>query len=69
MHVVLDDWNLDDSTLALCKNYIEQPDYLGNVDVTPERIGSERACANALEAMTEEERGSALAIYDGYLQV
>jgi len=64
LHIVLDDWNLDDASLATCADLIRNPAF---PDVTRKQLAAERACLRALQAMTEEERGSALAIHDGYL--
>ncbi len=69
LHVIVDDWNLDDGTVAFCANYIESEEYKSNDDVTEERLEAERRCLRALKALTEQERGSALAIHDGYLKV
>jgi hypothetical protein len=71
LHIIVDDWNLEDSSLQFCEDYIEKPEYRAsrNDEVTDERLEAERACLRALKAMTEEERASALALYDGYVQV
>lgn len=68
LHVVLDDWNIEDSTVAFCQNYIETPEYRANDEVTSDRLGAERNCVHALKTLTEEERGSALALYDGFVK-
>jgi hypothetical protein len=70
LHIVLDDWNLEDDNLAFCRGVITrvragQPDKYD--DTNPEQVAAEDECLTALEAMTEEERYSALAIWDGYL--
>lgn len=56
LHIVVDDWNLEDSSLEWCKvNAIvsEQDD---------EKREAEMACYTALRELTEEERYSAMAI-------
>jgi len=79
LHIVLDDWNLEDHSLAFCKREIERgghpedpnhsPWYtkikLENPD-SPEQLAVERKCHDLLFALTEPERASALALYDGY---
>lgn len=71
LHIIVDDWNLCDGSVAFCEDYIEKPEYRRNRndEVSDERIEAERACLRALKAMTEDERASALALYDGYVQV
>lgn len=54
LHIVLDDWNLEDSSIRWC---LERE---GLTD-------AERACGEALLAMTESERAAVLAVADGYL--
>lgn len=61
LHIVVDDWNLEDGDLDWCINKMESDPY-GPVDPV------ERDCAHLLRAMTVEERASALAIEDGYLK-
>jgi hypothetical protein len=58
LHVILDDWNIEDGYLAGGRFPWETD--------TPGQIAAEEACLEALRALTEEERASALAIYDGY---
>lgn len=71
LHIVVDDWGLEDSSVQFCEDYIENPKYRAsrNCEVTDERLEAERACLRALKAMTEEERTSSLALYKGYVQV
>jgi|SRR5271166_2387076 len=69
LHVVVDDYNLDDATLdqILC-----QP-VQAHARCGPSRAGFgltlskvERQCAEALRKMTVAERASALALFDGF---
>ncbi len=53
LHIVIDDWNLEDDSLAFCKQYI--------------KTDAERACHDALAKMSLDERASAMALADGYL--
>lgn len=62
LHIVVDDWNLDHSSLGYCGQLMENPAY----DVSRERLTAERKCLKSLQAMTEDERASALAIHDGF---
>lgn len=52
LHIVVDDWNLED----------------GHVDYCGERCapGIERRCYEALKAMNEDERASVLSLEDGW---
>lgn len=65
LHIVLDDWNLGDAMVSYCRSLIENPppDYPAE-DMTPERKAAELACCAAFEAMTVEERASALLLFD-----
>lgn len=53
LHVLLDDWNLHCVT-----------DRFESINDTPEQVEAELRCLRAFREMTEEERASALAIYD-----
>ena len=53
LHIVLEDWNLEDSLIARC---------VRTDDVTE----AELACAQALISMPLEQRAAALALYRGY---
>lgn len=64
LNIVLDDFNVEDLDLEACRVFIDTYDdnqYQWYCDAE-----AERACLNALLAMTVEERVSALAMYDGY---
>jgi hypothetical protein len=61
LHIVVDDWNLEDGYLAFCAQ--DAHDRSGGYD--PE----EQACADALTACTEVERASALALGEGFWQL
>jgi hypothetical protein len=53
LHIVLDDWNIEDGDILWCMQY--RPGY------RPDGLPlSERVCAKILLAMTIEERASAL---------
>lgn len=59
LHVQLDDWNLEDEFFDGFKVYHD--------DLGSEQIDIERRCFEAFKAMTLEERASALALHDGWL--
>ena len=67
LHIVVDDWNLDDEDIAFCIKYIGNGGFEGQDD--PEKLIAESECAEMLKRMTLEERVSALAIYDGFLEI
>ena len=52
LHVVLDDWNLEDEHLDFC--------------ATQPLTGDERTCLNAMRRASVADRASALALCEGY---
>lgn len=68
LHIILDDWNVENGHLEFCKGHLEDPKYQGNPhdNVTTERLNAERSCLRALTHLTKDERLSALAIYYGF---
>lgn len=66
MHIVTDDWNLEDESIDFCLNAIRTEPYH---EITPEQKEIEYSCALAFKNMTMDERASALAIFDGYLDI
>lgn len=67
LHIVLDDSNVEDENLAHCRKWIEEGGYKPGWghDDSPEQLAAEMACLIALEAMTEDERNSALGLRGG----
>ncbi len=79
LHIVLDDWNLEDDNLKFCDAQIargghpEDPNHskwytqqkLDNPD-TPEQLAAERKCHDLFAALSIKERASALALNDGF---
>lgn len=63
LHIVLDDWNLEDSDIEFCSKQIASGGY---GDCSQEQLTIERQCCDAFAAMTMKERASALAIADRY---
>jgi hypothetical protein len=63
LHIVLDDWNIEDDHLGWCAERIAQ-----NPDKDePEQIRAEEACCAAFMALSLEERATALALHDEYI--
>lgn len=63
LHIVVDDWNLEDEHLDFCAGAIEKNYH----EIPPECQETERMCLSALRKLNLEGRASALAIHDGYL--
>lgn len=55
MHIVTDDWNLEDSSLDFCEHQRELDD-------------RERRVLHALRDLTFKERGAALAMWEGFVE-
>lgn len=58
LHIHLDDWNIEDE-------YFEEFEIWRN-DCSQEQVDADRACFDALKAMTLDERASAIAIHEGF---
>jgi hypothetical protein len=54
LHIVLDDWNLEDEHLHMCQTNLE--------------TSTERACATVFARMTVAQRAAALALYEGFIR-
>jgi hypothetical protein len=61
LHIVLDDWNIEDDSLEFCRVQIERGDH-----GTEEERATERRCHDLMRALSVPERASALALYSGY---
>ncbi len=61
LHIVIDDWNLEDSALETCERFIREDfeSYQGEIEV-------EKHCLKLLNIMSESERASVLALYEGF---
>lgn len=76
LHIVLDDWNLEDDSLEFCAKQIAAGGYkrsethskvLGvRDDDSPEKLAAEQRCHDLFAALTMKERASALALNDGF---
>ena len=64
LHVVIDDWNLDDDCLSCSARHLAE-DVSG--DYAPAELEAQRECLTALQALTEDERATALAIHSGFI--
>lgn len=63
LHVIVDDWNVEDDHFNTdAEQWIEENAH----DLDEAGLAVERACYAALKALTEAERYSALALYEGY---
>lgn len=71
LHIVLDDWNLEDEDLDYCdgqlaglrRGEIERHQGFDSA----EEWAAEEACSAALRKLSLDERASALAIFEGWL--
>jgi len=54
LHILLDDWNVDDDDLEFCEK-----------DADPGLTVAEAACLAAFRLLTPDQRMSALALHDG----
>lgn len=63
-HIVVDDWNLEDHNIRWCLDTA----LAENVhEAGVEQLDAERACLEALLALTAAERASAMALHDGFI--
>lgn len=70
LHIVLDDWNIEDGSLHHCHKAIQniQAGYFGpHDDIDPAQVAIERKCCDAFLKLSLDERASALALFDGYI--
>ncbi len=68
LHIVLDDWNLEDDAVVFCENWINNPNYCPNGEIQndedkiqQEQKLAELECVEILKKMSIDERASALA--------
>ena len=66
LHIVIDDWNLEDDHLAFCRSAVSRG-LRGDWPDLP-LLASEMDCLNHLEPMSEQERASVLARYSGFTE-
>lgn len=62
LHIAIDDWNIDDDSLDSCERFIKENSH----EASAEQIQAEKYCLELLRQLTEIERASALARYDGF---
>jgi hypothetical protein len=62
LHIVIDDWNLEDDNLEWCAGEIDKNEF----HASTEQLASERLCLDLLRPLSEDERASALALYDRF---
>jgi len=63
-HNVVDDWNLKDHNIRWC---LDEALKENAHEADSEQLAAERACLEALLALTDDERASAMALHDGFL--
>ncbi len=59
LHIVIDDWNLEDDHLAFCRSAVSR-------GLSGELLAAELDCLDHLGPMSEQERASVLARYSGF---
>ena len=64
LHIVLDDWNLEDEFLDFCEQDIDK----NQADASPAQLVAEMECLAAFYLLSEDGRASALAIAEGIWQ-
>ena len=64
MHIVTDDWNCEDGNVAWCREWMASGDVQKLWQRDPDAL--EMECLAAFEALSEDERYSALAIESGF---
>ena len=63
-HIVVDDWNLEDGNICWCLD-TALAENISEADA--EQLAAERACLEAMLSLTADERASAMALHDGFL--
>jgi hypothetical protein len=71
LHIVTDDWNLDDNDIEFCRNAVadkisgrDDDDFASD----PEQLKAEAACIGALAELPMAERLSAMALSEGFIE-
>lgn len=70
LHIVTDDWNLENGDLAFCRdqvNDVQQGQPGKYADTSPFQVELETSILDAMEAMSEQERYVVLALADGFI--
>ena len=65
LHIVIDDWNLDDESLKFCLKQIEE----NHFNYSKEQLDAERACAILFLDISLDERVAAMAIQRRFFDV
>lgn len=67
LHIVLDDWNIEDHDIHWCLDVAMIEAANGGIgdDIHPDDLALMRRCGEAMLALTEDERASAIALYEG----
>ncbi|MFA6063994.1 MAG: hypothetical protein WC736_15505 [Gallionella sp.] len=64
-HIVIDDWNLNDDSIRFCLKVCEENESC----YSKEQINLEKVCLTTLLSMPLDQRASALAIHNGWLEI
>jgi hypothetical protein len=72
LHIVLDDWNLEDSSVEWCAVHLESPEHWEYLqrdkpDLASAQLAAERRCLALFQPLTVAERASVLARLDGFV--
>lgn len=70
LHIVTDDWNIEDSNIAFCRRLVTNGGKLDDgrpVDEDPRQLKLEAEILDLIEPMSEDERASALGLWKGYV--
>ena len=66
-HIVVDDWNLDDTNIDFCLNLCKT--FKQNNDKDRQIVEACSSALNALKELSEPERYSALALYEEFFNI
>ena len=82
LHIVLDDWNIEDDNLEFCRGCIEGKGAMPGIEEgsphwafnerrranpdPPEQLAAEQKCYELFKALSLDERSAALALRDGF---
>jgi hypothetical protein len=66
LHIIVDDWNLEDEHLDFCRAEVDSDPY-DHYTRNPSDRAVDSDCLRLLAALTIEERASALARHDGFI--
>jgi len=62
LHIVIDDWNIEDRHVDFCMKELETSEYHQDI------VDAERKFLELFKAMSENERAGCLALADGFIE-